>query len=45
MDHICRWDADCFTCEAGIGQIAGVTPQEMIGSAATDAVELNALPD
>jgi hypothetical protein len=41
MDHIASWDADGFACQTWIGQIARVTAQEVIGDAATDAVELD----
>jgi len=45
MDHIASRDAHRFAREAGFGQITGVAAQEVIGDAAADAVELDALPD
>lgn len=45
MDHICGRDADRFTREAGIGHVARMAAQEVIGDAATDGIELDALPD
>ena len=45
MDHVASRDADGFARKAGIGQIARVTAQEVIGDATADAVEFDALPD
>jgi len=45
MDHVCRGNTDGFACKAGIGHVARVAAQEVIGDAAADTVELDALPD
>ena len=45
MDHVGGQNADSFAREAGVGQIARMAAQEVIGDAATNAVKLDALPD
>ena len=39
------WDPDDFASKAGVGHVARVPPQEVVGRAAPDRIEFDPLPD